>query len=287
MTLWYSRYVIPAAAASSEFSFGANVGKPASLDDRGREDNIRSSVDDGRLGEHVSVPKSAADILSALSVTPSAKNDVQSSDSLVASTPPQSTSVNPSEAINIASDNLVKNERVEVPSTSERSKSALVKASSKPKLKTLELMLWVGEKNWFLSDADSEFPDQLKRELLLNIASALGENVESTPVACFKWPFFGNQRLPGNDVESMLGLLHGWLDGQLKSDRLNGFLMGERVTELLLHLTSNEYLGKELELNLSDERGVNVMATYSLNDLLREPLYKRAIWQQLSPFRIK
>ena len=154
----------------------------------------------------------------------------------------------------------------------------------------LALILWVGEHHWFLSDNDSEFPDLLKQQLLLNIASAIGETVEDAEVARFNWPFFGNRRLPGNDRASMLSLLLGWVSTQLVSDELTGFLMGEKVTQILLQahsFDSTEMNGKKVELSLSDERGVMVVPTLSLNEMLQTPTNKKQVWQHLKSYRRK
>ncbi len=154
----------------------------------------------------------------------------------------------------------------------------------------LALMLWVGERNWFLSDNDSEFPDALKQQLLLNVASAIGEKVEEDKVVNFNWPFFGNRRLPGNDLASMLSLLFEWISQRLPSGELTGFIMGEKATRFLLQKPSTNISGisgQKIELSLSDELGVMVVPTLSLNDMLRTPSNKKQVWQHLKPFHIK
>jgi hypothetical protein len=157
-------------------------------------------------------------------------------------------------------------------------------------IEELALILWVGENHWFLSDGDSEFSDTLKNQLLLNVASAMGEQIGGAEVINFNWPFFGNRRLPGNDQASMLSLLLEWISRYLVSDELTGFLMGDKVTRVLLQKPfsdDNEMMGHKIELNLSDERGVNVVPTLSINEMLRTPNNKKQVWQHLKPFRIK
>ena len=294
VTLWYSRCELPGAAVSPEFPFGSNIKSTeepdADLLGSQNPDTVRSVV-----------PKSAADILNALSskqesgnvsgissdLVPDDKKNIQPVP-LVDTNTPKSTSLGAdSVRVNTAAELLVKSTQNEASSSTTEKYSALNETPALANLETLDLMLWVGEKSWFISDNDSEYPEQLKRQLLTNIASALGENVESAQVTCFRWPFFGNPRLPGNDPTSMLALLRDWLGERVVSDSLTGFLMGEKVASLLLQQSSPELTGEASELNISDERGVKVITTLPLNDLLREPLNKRIVWQHLSLFKIK
>ena len=299
VTLWYSRCELPGAAVSPIFDFGANVD---SLHSGGSDSAVagEQGLENSPNGLGDAVPKSAADILNALS--PQSPEPTLSETALAPpieraeskrNTLPQEASVaqnNPQEAVTSeARDVSVLNNPInaEMLSVDAQQPARASKRSSLAALESLDLMLWVGERNWFVSDNDSEFPQQLKQQLLINIASALGENADQGDIACFRWPFFGNQRLPGNDAASMLDLLFDWIGDRVASDQLNGFLMGEKITNILLQRSMLDDAGKEFELNVSDERGVKVISTFSLNDLLREPLKKRVSWQHLSPYRVQ
>ncbi|WP_250656807.1 hypothetical protein [Alkalimarinus coralli] len=298
VTLWYSRCELPGAAASPEFDFGANAESPHSGGGSSTLP-VEHGLANNPSGLGSAAPKSAADILSALS-SPSPHSSPSEATSALSNeraelhnTLPKEVSATqntPQEAIAPdAHDVSVLNKpaNTEVFSADAQQPSGIPKKSTLAELESLELMLWVGEKSWFISDNDAEFPLQLKQQLLGNIASALGENGDLGRITCFRWPFFGNQRLPGNDVSSMLDLLFEWIGDRVASDELNGFLMGEKITNILLQRFMHDDAGKELELNISDERGVKVISTLSLNDLLREPLKKRVAWQHLSPYRAK
>jgi hypothetical protein len=291
---------MPGAAVSPEFSFGANSegdhDHPIVL---GEANPNPSTSNDSRALAPVS-PKSAADILNALSSSGKASDPLYASQALsgeknVANPSDKSINegddnVSPSMASAIASPSaemLVKSNQDEISKLGDGQNGRLTSTSTLINIEELELMLYVGQRSWFLSDNDSEFPNQLKQALLINIASALGENAERTHVKSFRWPFFSNQRLPGNDAESVLSLLREWLGEQVIGDTLNGFLMGESISRLLLNQSATEYPGKDFELNISDERGLRVVSTLSLNDLLREPLKKRIAWQHMSSYRAK
>ncbi len=295
VTLWYSRCELPGAATSPEFLFGANLGGDV-------ESEVYHPETHDSDGLRASIPKSAADILSTLSskqetlsatgvvspdVLPVNVNTTQAAQLADVITAKSTALATDSEMGASASKLLGKsnsNETFSVVSTQELMSEV---TSSIVNIETLDLMLWVGEKNWFISDNDVEYPEPLKRQLLLNIASALGESIESTSVTYFRWPFFGNKRLPGNDSLSMLALLLEWLGERVASDSLTGFLMGEKIVNLLLQQSLSKLSGESLELNISDERGVKVVPTLPLNDLLREPLNKRVVWQHISAYRIK
>lgn len=294
VTLWYSRCELPGAAVSPEFSFGANL-------ETAGESNVHLSGSQNPDTVRSVVPKSAADILNSLSSKQEPANVSGKSSGLVSddkenvqpvplddANTPQLTSLDADlRRVSASAELLVKSTQNEAPSSTTEKYSAFNEAPALINLESLDLMLWVGEKNWFLSDNDSEYPEQLKRQLLINIASALGEDVESAQVTCFRWPFFGNPRLPGNDAASMLTLLREWLGESIVSDSLMGFLMGSKVAGLLIQESLLGALGEASELNISDERDIKVITTLPLNDLLREPLNKRIVWQHISPFKIK
>ena len=268
VTLWYSRCELPGAAASPVFDFGENT--------VANED------------AHASV-KSAADILNNLSVSSSASiiapEKIAPENSVPAEVMQHTLEQKPSSI-----PELSKSIQTAVPVFDEPAPSVHVNEAQQESFDELALILWVGEHHWFLSDNDSEFSDLLKQQLLLNIASAIGEKVEGAEVARFNWPFFGNRRLPGNDSASMLSLLLDWVSTQLASDELTGFLMGEKVTQILLQShspNSTEMNGKKIELSLSDERGVMVVPTLSLNEMLKIPINKKQVWQHLKPYRRK
>lgn len=291
VTLWYSRCELPGAAESPEFLFGANL-------DGADESNahVQNNLADKDAG--AVTPKSAADILNSLSPKQDAVVIDTASPDLVSDSTRSASSVigsglkaetmslgvaDKSDAsILAAKSNL--NETEPLPGAVELDSRV---ATPLANLEAIELMLWVGRKNWFISDSDSEYPEQLKRQLLLNIASAMGESVESTQVLCFRWPFFGNKQLPGNDAVSMLSLLKEWLGERLSSDGLTGFLMGEKVAALLLQAPSTLGGGDVSMLDISDDRDIKVITTLPLNDLLRESLNKRVVWQHLSPYLVK
>jgi len=272
VTLWYSRCEIPGAAVSPIFDFGENtVAK-----------------------ESAPTPvKSAADILSNLSASsasvsvpevraPESKAPVKQAAASMQNTPDTQSTTVPELSPTIHP--VVEPVFVTPPP------SVHVNETKQEAVEELALMLWVGKSHWFITDNDSEFPDILKQQLLLNIASAIGETVEGVEVTRFNWPFFGNRRLPGNDRGSMFSLLLEWVSKQLVSDELSGFLMGEKITRFLLQNPSSnvcEMNGQEIELSLSDERGVMVVPTLSLNDMLRTPSNKKQVWQHLKPYHIK
>lgn len=285
VTVWYSRCELPGAAASPDFLFGDNLSRSGS---GGKSVSASADVlvDQQGAGKHTSAPKSAAEILNTLSA---AKPDSKANSTVDGSNTLDSARVSPSivaesdvvstESAQFDQVNVPKGKRVQiVPDRGD--------VRSVENLESINFMLWVGSRYWFLSDNDSEYPEQLKRDLLLNIATALGEAIESTEVTYFKWPFFSNKRLPGNESESMLGLLTEWIDSRVPSDCQHGFLMGKSAADLLLPDETETVLGRVCGLNISDERDVKIVTTLSLNELLREPLTKRTAWQHLSPFRI-
>lgn len=283
VTLWYSRCELPGAAVSPEFSFGANLeggAEPTSHLPKSQDGDDSGTV----------IPKSAADILNALSSKEDSANagSILSEASLDNKNVAQSAPLNVDSVVSKASAEFVADLKSnEAPSATVPAGSGFNNTPSLVNIDALDLMFWVGQKSWFLSDNDSEYPEQLKRQLLLNMASSLGESVESAQVMCFRWPFFGNQRLPGNDSESMLELLRYWLGERLVADGLTGFLMGEKVANLLLQTSLSGHAGEAFELNVSDDRDVKVVTTLSLNELLREPLKKRIAWQHLSSCKTK
>ena len=268
VTLWYSRCEIPGAAASPAFDFGENT-----------------VTKEGASGS----VKSAADILSSLTAihVPEKRTPEPKASAILAV-------VTTNNSIDHKSHILPELAEVIEPPVSPAfdgfPPSIQANETKQERVDELALMLWVGEHYWFLSDNDSEFPDTLRRQLLLNIASSIGEKVEEAKVINFNWPFFGNRRLPGNDRASMLSLLFEWISSQLVSDELTGILMGEKLAHFLLQeplSKISDMNGQKTELSLSDERGVMVMPTLSLNDLLRTPSHKKQVWQHLKQHYIK
>ena len=264
---------MPGAAASPVFDFGENIVAK----------EITSSV-----------AQSAADILSALTSsssspkTPSKPRREAKASSILSAGIPAADDLDkrPQKSTKIAkaSQSLVALDFDGFPS------SIQVNAAKQEAVEELTLMLWVGKKYWFLSDSDAEFPESLQLQLLLNITSAIGEKAEETEIINFNWPFFGNRRLPGNDRASMLSLVLGWVSKKLLSDDLTGVLMGEKTTHLLLQKPTStipEVNGKKLELSLSDERGVMVVPTLSLSDMLRTPSNKKQVWHHLKSYYLK
>jgi len=276
VAVWYSRCEMPGAAASPVFDFGDNAvakeSAPASI-------------------------KSAADILSNLSAVSSVTIAPESNaPEPKALTTPITPATVPAEGMQHALGQepgitlSTATQSAVVPVFDGPTSSVHVNEAKQENFDELALMLWVGERHWFLSDNDSEFPEVLKQQLLLNIASAIGEKVGGAEVINFNWPFFGNRRLPGNDRASMLSLLQEWVSLKLVSDELTGFLMGERVAQILLQKPlsdSSELNGKKVELSLSDEQGVMVVPTLSINEMLRTPSNKKRVWQHLKPYHIK
>jgi len=270
VTLWYSRCELPGAALSPDFDFGENTVA---------EEGVSGSV------------KSAVDILSSLDVvrspenkkhTPEPKASAKFASAATINTIDQQSNITPELATVIQSP--------ELPAFDRSLPSGQANETQQEAVDELALMLWVGERHWFLSDNDSEFPDTLKQQLLLNIASAIGEKVEEAKITNFNWPFFGNRRLPGNDSASMLSLLFEWISNQLVSDELTGVLMGEKAAHFLLQKpfsSVSDMNGQKIELSLSDERGVMVVPTLSLNDMLRTPSTKKQVWQHLKSHYIK
>jgi len=264
---------MPGAAASPVFDFGENAVA---------KDRAPASA------------KSAADILSNLSVSPSITSAPEGralelkASAILAATPKVLTPHTLDQKPDATPELSKAIQSAAVPVFDGPTPSVYVNEAKRESFDELALMLWVGEHYWFLSDSDSEFPGLLKQQLLLNIASAVGEKVEGTEVTNFNWPFFGNRRLPGNDRASILSLLLEWVSTQLVSDDLTGFLMGEKVTKVLLQkplFDNAELNGQKIELSLSDERGVMVVPTLSLNEMLRTPGNKKQVWQHLKSSR--
>lgn len=266
---------MPGAAASPSFDFGDNVAAKPSAS---------------------AAVMSAAEILNNLSAASPVLSSPESS------APESGVPFRPSAVPAKATQNILDKPSVPKPEISKsiptvvapvfNAPTPLVHASETKQdlIEELSLILWVGENHWFLSDGDSEFSDTLKEQLLLNVASAMGEQIGGTEIINFNWPFFGNRRLPGNDRISMLSLLLEWISRYLVSDELTGFLMGDKVTRILLQKPfsdDNQMSGQKIELNLSDERGVNVVPTLSINEMLRTPNNKKHVWQHLKPFLIK
>lgn len=291
VTVWYSRCELPGAAESPEFLFGANLAHAEEGSSHVQENQKREKLETG-------TPKSAADILNALSSKQSPTNTSEglphSANKSTGNAQSAETEVGGAGAFDSNGDNLNSAADVVVRSSTSGPSSSVTGehlASRETRLlgaiEHLDLMLWVGEKNWFVSDNDSEYPEQLKQQLMLNIASAMGESVEKTQVTYFRWPFFGNQRLPGNSPDSMLAIFRDWLGELLLSDDLTGFLMGGTVTGLLLQQSPPQCIGDTSVIHISDEREVKVVTTLPLNDMLREPMNKRIVWQHLSTFKLK
>lgn len=295
VTLWYSRCELPGAAASPEFDFGDEVSVAVPGVSGSGDAELPATGNNS-----VAKVQSAADILNAFTtggLAGAGPANKKPSTPVTASLS-QHTLASNQEERQVRSGNVVaidertpdlsplQYEPISPPEMVVAPSDAAT--SNLDSLEALELKLWVGERFWILSDNDAEFPDSLKQQLLLNISRALGEKVSDHMSSLhFSWPFFANRRLPGNDSASMRQLLLEWLAQYIDSDRLQGILMGARLTKALLQITLDEAAGKNLDLNLSDERGIKVVPTLSLNDLLRESSNKKITWQHLSSYRIK
>lgn len=270
VTLWYSRCELPGAAASPVFDFGENIAdkEVASGVVQSAADILSSLTSSSSAPETPSEPRREAKASAILSAAIPAANDIDKK-------PHTSTKMSKASQFPVAFgfDGFPP--------------SLQANATKQETVEELTLILWVGKKYWFLSDSDAEFPENLQLKLLLNITSAMGEKAEDAEVINFNWPFFGNRRLPGNDSASMLSLVLGWVSKQLLTDDLIGILMGGKATNLLLQRPiSNppDVNGQKLELSLSDERGVMVVPTLSLSDMLKLPSNKKQVWHHLKPY---
>ena len=170
VTLWYSRCELPGAAESPEFLFGANL--------EGAEDSNAPPPAD-QLGSESAVvaPKSAADILNVLSSKQQPVDTKSGLSGLVSgdknNSPLADGAIKQSASSSVDLVNESPTTELAVKSNSNEGSSSVAEyttqndVASLINLETLDLMLWVGEKNWFISDNDSEYPEQLKQQLLL------------------------------------------------------------------------------------------------------------------------